>query len=371
MNDQIVTVLLVALVSFLAGWSIGKLRIADQKSRADSLQGEVNQLKDMNARLEKFGEENQALETQLTNINTAMDNLRRDTIEFERQRQESAGALSQQLSMMNETAVETQEINRKIISALTSSASRGKWGEMQLERLFEYAGMERNVHYFPQETSVNETAIRRPDFKVKLSTGGIVFVDAKFPFDAYWLALDEKNDSQREQLMKQHAKAVKDRARELSNKGYQQHEADSADFAVLFLPFESLYYAALEADPNLITDIFSKNIVIATPSSMMALLHTIKLGITQQKSAENASRIQKHAIELLKRFNTFNDYIVEVDKSVGKTVENLGKLKASYTTRLLPQARAMQELGIEPPNSRKNLPVDPTFELEADSEDQI
>jgi DNA recombination protein RmuC len=357
---DLVVLIIVAVIALGAGFAFGKLgssqAVSSERTRADQLQGEVNRLSTERDALAQFKTNSDALQQMLQPMREAVQKLNKDAVDSEMRQTRANEALVTQINLMGKQAADIQETNRKIVSALTTSASRGRWGEMQLERLFEYAGMEKNVHYFSQSTGESDAGRGRPDFIVKLANGGTVFIDAKFPFDAYWRALETDNVTDRASLMKEHASAVKARVKELAKRQYQQQADDSADFAVVFLPFESLYYEAIEAEPNLMTDVFAQNVVIATPSSMMALLHTIKLGITQQKSADNAAKIRLAAVELLNRISVFTDHLIDVDKSLSKAVESLAKLKSSYESRLLPQARAMESLGVEAARKRKEVP---------------
>lgn len=349
-----VTLLIIVAVAAIAlggGFAYGKLSgeraVTAERDRANALQGQVDLLTSQKQSLEQYKTNSEALNQMLQPMREAVDKLGRDAQETEKKQIESTAQLRQQIVNMNAQASELQATQKQLVGALTSSASRGRWGEMQLERLFEYAGMERGVHYFPQSTGESDTGRGRPDFVVKLANGGVVYVDSKFPFDAYWSGLSTTDESQRAEFMKAHARAVKDRVRELSKRSYQAQSDSSADFAVLFLPFESLYYSALEVEPDLLTDVFAQNVVIATPSTMMGLLHTIKLGISQANTAENAAHIRQVAIEMLDRFAVFAEFLVKVDKNLASAVDSLDKLKASYTSRLLPSVRRMQALGVE------------------------
>ena len=171
--------------------------------------------------------------------------------------------------------------------------------------------------------------------------------------------------------MQAHAKAVKDRVKELSKREYQNKSDSSADFAVLFLPFEALYYSALEIEPNMLTDVFGQNVVIATPSTMMGLLHTIKLGISQANTAENAAAIRTAALEILDRFADFTNHLNKVDKNLGNAVEALEALKGSYQRRLLPGIKKMQALGVDNKKAIKGVSGGNVEALEAGDYDEL
>jgi DNA recombination protein RmuC len=358
-TSSIIALVLVAAIALGAGFAFGKLgkeqEISAERARANELQGQVNLLTNEKTNLEQFKSNRETLDQMLKPMRDAVTKLGADAVEAERRQSNANVSLREQIDNMNKQATELQVTQRQLVGALTSSASRGRWGEMQLERLFEYAGMERGVHYFPQAVGDNEVNRGRPDFIVKLPNSGTVYIDSKFPFDAYWQALSSDNEVQRAEYMKAHAKAVKDRVKELSKREYQNKSDSSADFAVLFLPFESLYYTALEIEPNMLTDVFGQNVVIATPSTMMGLLHTVKLGISQANTAENAAAIRKAALDILDRFAVFTNHLNKVDKNLTTAVEALEDLKGSYQRQLLPGIKKMQALGVDNKKAIKDV----------------
>ena len=182
-------------------------------------------------------------------------------------------------------------------------------------------------------------------------SGGTVFIDAKFPFDSYYAGLSAETPEARADLMKAHAVAVAKRADELSKRTYHAADGSSPDFAVLFLPFESLLYEALEHEPNLLNKIFTGQVIIATPSTMLGLLHTIKLGTAQRLSAENAGQIRDAAVTLLDRFRVFAEHINKVDAGLNSARKAFDAAASSINLRVIPQIRTMEALGVTPPKA--------------------
>jgi DNA recombination protein RmuC len=340
---------------FLAGLLLARLMatnaLSQMRSRADVLQGSLAAVTAERDGLLAANATNQSLETLLAPVQKTVADLEAAARQAEERRLRVDGELDAQMKQITATNAELQTTNIRIVRALTDSASRGRWGEMQLERLFEFAGMIKGVHYQDQTTSVTDGVSTRPDFVVSLATGGKIFIDAKFPFDSYWNALAADSVEQRDTLMKAHAKAVADRAKALGNKSYHATESSSPDFVVMFLPFESLLYSALEYDEELLTKVFSSRVVIATPSTMMGLLHTVTLGNNQKMSAENAAEIRDVAVTLLDRFRVFAEHLNKVDAGLNSAVFAFGAMKSSLNSRVVPQIEQMQRLGIAAPKA--------------------
>jgi DNA recombination protein RmuC len=227
---------------------------------------------------------------------------------------------------------------------MTKGQTRGQWGEMQLERLLDHAGLVEGVHYRRQDTRAGET-VGRPDIAVLLPGGGEVLVDAKFPFDAYWAAAGTDDDLIREQSLTKHARDVMARVNELAGKRYSD-SAVSPDFVVMFLPFESLLSSALDSDGLLLEKSFEKRVVIATPTTMLALLRTIGFGYERKLMHDNAEESRLAGAEMLKRLGVLVEHLADMRAGLQAAVNGYNKFVGSFDRNAMSQARKLNEMGV-------------------------
>jgi DNA recombination protein RmuC len=232
------------------------------------------------------------------------------------------------------------------VQALRRPEVRGQWGELTLRRLVELAGMVQHCDFYEQEHTATETGAIRPDMIVRMPGGREIVVDVKTPLDAYISAFEAPDDATRRQHLERHSRKVRERVQELAGKAYWSQFKRSPDFVVLFIPGEQFLGAALDHDPGLLEEALSKKVILATPTSLVALLRAIAFGWNQQAITENAERIRDLGEDLYKRLTTFGDHLAKVGRQLGGSLEAYNKAVGSYERQVLPGARKFTELGI-------------------------
>jgi DNA recombination protein RmuC len=243
----------------------------------------------------------------------------------------------------------------KLAGALSNSQTRGKYGEAQLETLLENAGLLENVHFFKQDYRASGAEISKPDIKISVPGGSEIFIDSKFPFDRFLEAVVEKDPIERARLMSLHAKDLLGHVTALAKRGYQE-SGNSPDYVVLFAPFESILSEALDVEPQLLHKAFEKNVTIATPTTMMALLRTVAYVFSRSELAKNAQEITDLAGELLKRIGKVHSKIETLGDRLKSTERAFNDLIKSAEENVLKPARKMVKLGA--PSSSKLKALD-------------
>ena len=272
---------------------------------------------------------------------------------IEKERQEAFGSLSQHLEFMANTQQQLQGETRNLVKALSRPEIRGQWGELTLKRLAELAGMVEHCDFDQQQSVDSDAGKQRPDMVVRMPGGREIIVDAKAPMDGYLAAVEASEDGERVQEIRRHARNVRDRVRELSGKRYWKQFPKSPDFVVLFIPGDQFLSAALEIDPRLLEDAMADRIVLATPSSLVALLRAVAYGWRQESLAENAEQIRIVGEELYERLSTFAEHLGKLGISLNRSVESYNKAVGSFDSRVLPGARKFKDMGIQ---ETKDLP---------------
>ena len=272
---------------------------------------------------------------------------------IEKERQEAFGSLSRHLELMANTQQQLQGETRNLVKALSRPEIRGQWGELTLKRLAELAGMIEHCDFDQQRSVDSDEGKQRPDMVVRMPGGREIIVDAKAPMDGYLGAVEASDDNTRVQEIRRHARNVRDRVRELSGKRYWKQFPRSPDFVVLFIPGDQFLSAALEVDPRLLEDAMADRIVLATPSSLVALLRAVAYGWRQESLAENAEQIRIVGEDLYERLGTFADHLGKLGISLNRSVESYNKAVGSFDSRVLPGARKFKDMGIQ---EKKELP---------------
>ncbi|MCG6551696.1 MAG: DNA recombination protein RmuC [Candidatus Magnetominusculus sp. LBB02] len=240
-----------------------------------------------------------------------------------------------------------QKETSNLSTALKNPQVRGRWGEMQLKNTVELAGMTEHCDFDLQTSVSTDTGRLRPDMIIHLPSDRDIVVDSKVSLIAYVEAVSsDTSDENRIDLLKKHARHVRDHMERLAHKAYWEQFKKSPEFVVLFLPGESFFSAALEYDITLLEDAASKKIIISTPFTLIALLRAIAFGWRQEQMAKNAELIAKAAKELYERSNTFIDHIAELGKGIRKSVTGYNAVVSSLDKRLLPTLRKFKDLGV-------------------------
>lgn len=269
--------------------------------------------------------------------------------EIEKARNEAYGAIRAQVEELTKGQKTLGQETRRLVQALRAPKTRGRWGEMQLRQVFEMAGMAEHVDYLSEHTVETDAGARRPDAVVRIPGGKSIVVDAKTPLEAYLDALEADGPEAQGEHLSRHAAQVRAHVKTLASKAYQDAIPTTPDFVVMFIPGETFVSAAAEADPGLIEYAFERKVLIATPTTLMALIKAIAYGWQQEKMAENAAEVQRLAKEIHDRLGTFADHLGRVGRSLRSSVEAYNRAVGSLEGRVLPSARKFEGLGVVAP----------------------
>ena len=347
------TYLILGLVIGLAlGLGLGFLyattRVNSEKGKVELLNTQIEELRREETRLTTLNEKLRAVTTGMTQLTTQAQ-------EAEVKRARAESEMRTQIETMRLGNENLLRETTKLAGALSNSQTRGKYGEAQLETLLENAGLLENVHFFKQDYRASGTEISKPDIKISVPGGSEIFIDSKFPFDRFLEAVVEKDPVERARLMALHAKDLLGHVNALAKRGYQE-SGNSPDYVVLFAPFESILSEALDVEPQLLHKAFEKNVTIATPTTMMALLRTVAYVFSRSELAKNAQEITDLAGELLKRIGKVHSKIETLGDRLKSTERAFNDLIKSAEENVLKPARKMVKLGA--PSSSKLKALD-------------
>jgi DNA recombination protein RmuC len=276
--------------------------------------------------------------------------------ELESTRKGAYESLKQQLSQLDATHARLQKTTTTLSQALKSPTVRGRWGELQLRRVVEMAGMVSHVS-FDEQTS---TESGRPDMIAYLPNGGILPIDSKAPLKSYLAAMEETDDQLRKAHLAKHAKDMRERVKELARKQYWDQFDETPDFVVMFIPNEACLGTAFENDPDLLEYAIGKKILISSPVNLIALLRAVAYGWQQHQITKNALKIAREGQELYNRLEKFIDHLTDVGKYLKRTVEGYNRALGSLDKRLIPAVRRFQEMGL----STTQLDAPPKVEVQ-------
>jgi len=320
------------------------LKLAEQK--LDTQQEKANS---------ELSHREKAVEALVKPIQDALAASQKQISELEKSRSEAYGGIKNQLEAMQLSQKSLTQETQNLVNALRRPEVRGRWGEITLRRLVELAGMVEHCDFVEQVHTESSGQILRPDMVVRMPDQRQLVVDVKTPLDAYLTAAEAADDAQRQLGLKRHAKNVRAHIRMLSSKAYWEQFDDSPEFVILFIPGDQFLSAALNEEPDLIEYALSKQIILATPTSFVALLKAVAYGWRQLSLANNAQEIRVLAEELYGRLSTFVSHMNKVGRQLASSVENYNKAVGSLERSVLPSARKFVELGVHPKKEVEKL----------------
>jgi DNA recombination protein RmuC len=293
---------------------------------------------DLKARQQAVDQLVQPIKESLTSVATKIGDI-------ERTRIDAYSSLNEQLRNLAETALpQIQKATTSLANAMRQPTIRGRWGELQLKRVVELAGMLEHCDFVEQPTGTCDDARQRPDAIVTLPGGAQIIIDAKVPFAAYLDAHEAADDDTRAEHLRRHALLVRAHAAALGRKAYWDTFEASPDFVIMFLPGEMLYTAALQQDPALIEAVTNEKVVLATPSSLIALLRMIALGWREQALAVNAQEVAQLGRQLYERVGSLATHWSDVGDKLEKAVGAYNRSVGALETRVLVTARKFVDL---------------------------
>lgn len=263
---------------------------------------------------------------------------------LDKSRAESQGALEAMLKGMGEAQKALTSETQALVTALRNPTGRGQWGELQLERVVELAGMVEHCDFTTQHQVNGDNGTQRPDLVVHLPGDKVVIVDAKAPMSAYLEAIEAGDEPARDAALDRHARQVRTHVDQLAKREYSDQFSEAPDFVVLFLPGEAFFAAACQRDPSLLEDAVSRGVIPASPTTLITLLKAVSYGWQQERIARNAEAIRDAGIELYRRMSKLGDHMGRIRAGLGGAVAAYNNAIGSIETRVLPAARRFRDL---------------------------
>lgn len=280
----------------------------------------------------------------ITPIRQALEKYENHLAMMEKERQRDHGAISQSLMEMGKTQHHLSMETANLVKALRVPHVRGRWGEMTLKRVAELAGLGEHCDFEEQPVKGSGKGAIRPDMVITLPQNRKIIVDAKVPLMAYLDALEAQNEKEKQERMKDHGRQVMMHISNLASKNYFFEITPSPEFVVLFIPGENFFSAALTVYPDMIEKAMEKGVVLATPTTLIALLKTVAYSWNQEKTHENAEEIRKLGIELFSRLSSMTDHIHQLGRDIEKCVAGYNKTVGAMESRVMPTIRKLQNL---------------------------
>jgi DNA recombination protein RmuC len=294
----------------------------------------------------KLGEHKEAIDGMIKPLQEALKRYEDQIRMMEKTRHEAYGSLAEQLRALASTHENLQRETSNLVSALRKPQVRGRWGEMQLRRVAELSGMSVHCDFTEQQSMDTERGRIRPDMVVHLPNDREIVVDSKVSLEAYLDALSAETEEERRAKMEKHAQQVRAHMNRLASKEYWSQFQRSPEFVVLFIPGESFLSAALDIDTTIIEDGIQKRVIIATPTTFIALLRAIAYGWRQEQMTRNAQEISELGRQLYDRMRTLVQHFENIGSSLERAIGAYNKAVGSMESRILPSVRRFKELGV-------------------------
>lgn len=356
-------IVLGAVIGLVIGWLLaGRNRpapdtesasqVAAAVATADERARQIDALNDRNRELVEQQERDAKVVAELTPIKEVLAQMTQKVNAMENQQKEQHGIITQQLVDSRKAGDELRATTDALASALRSNNYKGKWGEAQLRRIVEVSGLLNYVDFYTQESSSTDSGGIRPDMIIRLPGGRTIIIDAKVPFTAYLEASQIPANAtgdeaaKRERLLAEHVKALRKHVEDLTRKSYWEGFENTSEFVVAFVPSESLLSVALELDPALLEDAFSKKVALASPVNLFAVLKTVAFAWNQEVATEQVAEIIKLGQELYKRIGVVAGHADDLRKNLDKTVGSYNKFAASLERNLLTTAAEFPKLDL-------------------------
>ena len=363
--STLAVVILCLAVGAALGWLVARLRAATDIARLEATlqagrDGEARLEQSMKAlTYESTAQSQEAVARAIAPLHETLRRYEQRVAELEHERVDAYAELREQVRSMGAVSGELRTETKQLVAALRAPQVRGRWGEHQLRRIVEAAGLLDHCDFAEQVTAATDFSGVRPDMVVRLHGGRTVVVDAKAPFDAYLSAMESRDERTRDTHLDQHARHLRGHVDALAAKAYWTAFDSTPDFVVLFVPADPFLDAALQRDATLMEHAFTRNVVLATPATLIALLRTVAYSWRQEALARNAVAVHRLARELYARLCTLGDHVGKLGASLGGAVTAYNKAVGSLESRVLVSARKLAEMGV----SDDELVAPPQVEL--------
>jgi len=363
--STLAVVLLCLAAGAALGWLAARVRAAADIAR---LEATVQAHREGEERLEQSlrslayestAQSQEAVARAIAPLHETLLRYERRVADLERERVDAYAELREQVRSMNTVSGELRTETKQLVAALRAPQVRGRWGEHQLRRIVEAAGLLEHCDFAEQVTAAAEGQTVRPDLVVRLHGGRTVVVDAKAPLEGYLTAMEARDERTRDASLDQHARHLRGHVDALAAKEYWAAFAPSPDFVVLFVPADPFLDAALQHDPTLMEHAFRRGVVLATPATLIAMLRTVAYSWRQEELARNAVAVHGLARELYGRIATLGDHVGRLGAALGGAVTAYNKAVGSLESRVLVSARKLAEMGV----SDDDLPVPAQLEV--------
>jgi DNA recombination protein RmuC len=372
-------VLVALLAGFALGWLLGlargraamhrsvmeleQLRRDDARSAAERVSDLREEL--VRARMSNEGDVRSSLQAQGASVLSTLSEYSERLARLEEQRQRESAVLQNAVGELRRSNEEIRTEARRLAGALTDAKVRGSWGEMQLRRVLEHSGMVAHADFVEQRDVAGTDGALRPDVVVRLPNQRCVVIDAKAPLDAYLRAMNTEDDAEQAALIAQHGAAVAAHVGALGRRRYEDHVRGAVDFVVMFVPGDAFLSAAFESRPDLLDTAARQNVILASPSTLLAFLRGVACGWRERQVADEADAVAALGRELHERVAVFAEHLATVGASLDRAVGSYNAAVGSFERRLLVTARRFEDCGADsrrtlaPPATIDGRPVAP------------